>query len=145
MRSAQDKATRKRSENATAKSREPATEQLADDIAKLKMNFRAAACAIFTIPAPVPRPTASAAADGVFLPDHDGEQDLATLFKWYDRDNSGQIGVEEFRQAARKQGKITETRVSDAQLAALYSKADVDGSGEIGIEEFVEFLLRETA
>ena len=46
MRSAQDKATRKRSENATAKSREPATEQLADDIAKLKMNFRAAACAI---------------------------------------------------------------------------------------------------
>lgn len=139
MRSAQDKATRKRSETATAKSREPATEQLADDIAKLKMNFRAAACAIFA--APVPRPTASAAADGVFLPDHDGEQDLATLFKWYDRDNSGQIGVEEFRQAARKQGKITETRVSDAQLAALYSKADVDGSGEIGIEEFVEFLL----
>ena len=79
----------------------------------------------------------------MFLPDHDGEQDLATLFKWYDRDNSGQIGAEEFRQAARKQGKITETRVSDAQLAALYSKADVDGSGEIGIEEFVEFLLAE--
>ena len=140
VRSAQDKATRKRSEKATAKSREPATEQLADDIVKLKMNFRAAACAIFT---PLVRPTASAAADGVFLPDHDGEQDLATLFKWYDRDNSGQIGVEEFRQAARKQGKITETRVSDAQLAALYSKADVDGSGEIGIEEFVEFLLAE--
>ena len=73
----------------------------------------------------------------------DGKQDFAALFGFYDRDNSGTIGVEEFRQAARKHGKVTNTMVSDEELGRLFAQADEDGSGEIEVAEFVEFLDRE--
>lgn len=74
---------------------------------------------------------------------HDGKQDMSALFGFYDKDNSGTIGLDEFRQAARKHGKVTKEMVSDEELRRLFAQADEDGSGEIEVSEFVEFLNRE--
>ena len=111
-------ATRKRGAKAAKKVHHKDQRKLDADIQSLKRNFRAAAY-------------------------NDGQQDMAALFRFYDRDNSGTIGVEEFRQAARKHGKVTVAKVSDAELTKLFAQADEDGSGEIEVTEFVEFLNRE--
>jgi Ca2+-binding EF-hand superfamily protein len=111
-------ATRRRGAKAAKKVHGKDQLALDADIARLKRNFRAAAY-------------------------HDGQQDLAALFRFYDRDNSGTIGEAEFRQAARKHGKVTAAKVSDAELAKLFALADEDGSGEIEVDEFVEFINRD--
>jgi calcium-dependent protein kinase len=113
-----DAATRRRGAKAAKKVHSKDQSALNADIARLKRNFRAAAY-------------------------HDGQQDLAALFRFYDRDNSGTIGVEEFRQAARKHGKVTAAKMSDAELTRLFAQADEDGSGEIEVDEFVEFINRD--
>jgi hypothetical protein len=92
-----DAATRKRSAVAAKKVHKKDAVKLGGDILRLKRNFRAAAY-------------------------HDGKMDMAALFGFYDRDNSGTIGLEEFRQAARKHGKVTAKMVSDDELGRLFAQ-----------------------
>ena len=69
-----------------------------------------------------------------------GKHDFAALFKHYDRDNSGELDFDEFRRAVRKDGKLTEEVVADADLEKMFAAVDTDGGGSIGLDEFEELL-----
>ena len=69
-----------------------------------------------------------------------GKQDFAALFRHYDRDNSGELDFDEFRRAVRKDGKLTEEVVADADLEKMFAAVDADGGGSIGLDEFEELL-----
>ena len=57
---------------------------------------------------------------------------IRKAFETYDDDNSGQLDLDEFRQAVRHLG----TKLSEFQFQELVAEIDVDASGEIDIEEF---------
>ena len=69
-----------------------------------------------------------------------GGQDWEAMFKFYDRDNEGSLGKDEFISACRRDGKISVEVVSDIELMLLCNFVDKDGSGEINYEEFHLFL-----
>ena len=69
-----------------------------------------------------------------------GRMDIQRLFKYYDRDNSGELDFDEFRVAARKDAKLTKQEVSDAALRKLFDRVDTDKGGTIGLDEFQELL-----
>ncbi len=57
---------------------------------------------------------------------------IRKAFETYDDDKSGQLDLDEFRQAVRHLGN----KLSEHQFQDLVSEIDVDASGEIDIEEF---------
>ena len=69
-----------------------------------------------------------------------GRMDIRKLFRYYDRDNSGDIDFDEFRVAARKDAKLTKQELSDAGLRKLFDRVDTDEDGTIGIDEFRQLL-----
>ncbi len=69
-----------------------------------------------------------------------GRMDIARLFRYYDRDNSGELDFNEFRIAARKDAKLTKQEVSDAGLRKLFDRVDIDKGGTIGLNEFQQLL-----
>ena len=69
-----------------------------------------------------------------------GKRDIPQLFRYYDKDNSGEMDFDEFRKAARKDAKLTKNEVPDVQLQKLFNRVDTDGGGTIGLDEFVELL-----
>ena len=62
------------------------------------------------------------------------------LFRFYDRDNSGTLQFNEFKNAVRKDGKMTKQVLSDRDLRFLFKRVDRDGGGEIDINEFSKWL-----
>jgi len=66
-----------------------------------------------------------------------GGTDWAKLFREQDRDNSGNIGWEEFKQMCRRTLKLTEP---EPILSALFMSLDGDQSGELEIEELVAYI-----
>jgi Ca2+-binding EF-hand superfamily protein len=73
---------------------------------------------------------------------HLGKMDFARLFRYYDRDNSGQIDRSEFVSLVRRDGKVPPTKMSDHQLERMFdTKVDNDGGGEVSHSEFVEWIL----
>ena len=69
-----------------------------------------------------------------------GGVDYAKLFRHYDRDNSGDLEVDEFMSAIRRDAKIPKKDVSDKELAAVFAAVDDDGGGSVDIDEFVAWL-----
>ena len=71
-----------------------------------------------------------------------GGVDLPKLFKHYDRDNSGALEYEEFRQAVRKTGgaSFTQSHVPDQELREMFDHVDKDQNGTIGLSEFIALL-----
>eukprot|EP00744_Colponema_vietnamica_P008044 GILI01011499.1.p1 GENE.GILI01011499.1~~GILI01011499.1.p1 ORF type:complete len:413 (-),score=104.93 GILI01011499.1:34-1272(-) len=63
---------------------------------------------------------------------------LYRTFRFYDRDRSGAISMEEFKFTMVQLGLL----YSDAYLRALFNRYDTDGSGSIVYEEFVNALRR---
>jgi len=66
--------------------------------------------------------------------------DWDRLFNHYDRDNSGTIQFEEFRQLIRRDGKICHKTLSDDMLREIYMLVDEGGDGTIEITELIEWL-----
>ena len=66
------------------------------------------------------------------------------LFRFYDRDNSGALQYNEFKNAVRKDGKMTKNQLSDNDLLFLFRRVDRDGGGSIEIEEFSKWLKNTT-
>ena len=62
------------------------------------------------------------------------------LFKYYDRDKSGQIGFKEFALLIRSDAKISKAMLTDRDLQAIFSLIDTDASGEIEYGEFVNWV-----
>ena len=69
-----------------------------------------------------------------------GGVDFRKLFRHYDRDNSGELGFDEFRGAIRRDGKITEADVSDRDLRRLFREVDADAGGCVDIAEFLRWV-----
>jgi len=63
-----------------------------------------------------------------------------TLFKYYDRDNSGEMNFQEFKAAIRKSAKIRPTDISDEALEELFNQLDKDGGGNVEFSEFLGWL-----
>lgn len=68
--------------------------------------------------------------------------DYKQLFHYYDRDNDGQLQLQEFISAIRRDAKQSRTKRgwSDKTLIALFNAIDQDNSGTIEYEELVNFL-----
>ena len=62
------------------------------------------------------------------------------LFRFYDRDNSGQIGYTEFKRLVRTDAKITSSHLPDKNLRAIFKLVDRDDSGEIDYTEFLAWV-----
>lgn len=63
------------------------------------------------------------------------------VFRTYDKDNSGEIDMEEFKAIIRKQARVKVQEVSDEALTALFNSVDQDGGGTVNYyEEFLPFL-----
>lgn len=72
---------------------------------------------------------------------HNGKVNWLKLFRYYDRDNSGEINYDEFRQAIRKDAKVPPEILSEAKLLALFRFVDKDGGNTIAYDtEFVPWL-----
>ena len=69
-----------------------------------------------------------------------GGVDVEALFRHYDRDNSGDIGFDEFRSAVRRDAKVPQAHLSDAQLRTLFRSVDTDDSGDVTLNELTVFL-----
>ena len=75
---------------------------------------------------------------------HLGKMDFARLFRYYDRDNSGQIDRKEFISLVRRDGKIPPAKLSDLKLEKMFdTKLDLDGTGDVSHAEFVEWILED--
>ena len=72
-------------------------------------------------------------------------QDPKKLFSHYDRDNSGHLDFNEFRNAVRRGGHLTPSMLSDGDLRKLFSAVDDDSSGDVSIDELTAFVWGETA
>ena len=66
--------------------------------------------------------------------------DWKKLFNFYDRDNSGAVDFDEFKQLLRSDAKISKSHLSDKDVKILFDAVDIDGSGEIDWFEFNEWV-----
>ena len=62
------------------------------------------------------------------------------VFRQYDDDGSGELDLEEFTDAMRRDAEIPKHKVPDDGLQKLFNAIDIDGGGTIDSEEFSEFL-----
>ena len=69
-----------------------------------------------------------------------GGVDWHKLFNHYDRDNSGEIGMMEFKRLLRSDAKIPVSQLSDTDVKSLFNSIDTDGSGEIDADEFLVWV-----
>ena len=67
-------------------------------------------------------------------------QDPSQVFAHFDRDNTGELDEEEFRNAVRRAGKITSAMMSDAAVSKLFRAVDSDGNGTVGLDELTDFI-----
>lgn len=66
------------------------------------------------------------------------------MFRFYDKDNSGELDFEEFCEAIRKQARISAEEIPDDGLQIIFDDVDADGGGTVDILEFVEWLDPDT-
>jgi hypothetical protein len=69
-----------------------------------------------------------------------GGKDFVKLFRHYDRDNSGELGLEEFCRCVRKDVKLTLNMMSDDEVRELFEAVDTSGDNTIDEKEFVALL-----
>ena len=60
---------------------------------------------------------------------------LTAAFKSFDRDNSGSISIQEFKDAVDSEGPIMHQH-----WEFIFSEVDDDGSGEINFDEFSDMM-----
>ena len=63
-----------------------------------------------------------------------------TIFEMYDDDASGELDVEEFTNAVRKECEISAAAVPDSEIEELFNVIDADGSGGIDSGELMELF-----
>ena len=72
-----------------------------------------------------------------------GGIDVVKLFQHYDRDNSGELDMDEFLSALRRDAKVPRGSVPDEQLRDVFYRVDADNSGTVDTQEFAEWLQLE--
>jgi Ca2+-binding EF-hand superfamily protein len=66
--------------------------------------------------------------------------ELDMIFRRFDKDGSGQLDIDEVRQALRRSLKVPPSLISDLQIKSLCKQLDADQSGAVSVEEIVDFL-----
>jgi len=69
-----------------------------------------------------------------------GGVDWHRLFDHYDRDGSGSVSLNEFRNIIRKDAKVTASMFPDEMLEHLFEIVDEDKSGKVAYREFLVWL-----
>ena len=65
-----------------------------------------------------------------------GGVDWTKLFNHYDRNNTGELNLMQFKRALRSDAKITVSMLPDNHVRHLFNTIDLDGGGTIDEEEF---------
>ena len=65
------------------------------------------------------------------------DETIKEAFNFFDKNGSGSISIEEFRQVMVTEG----AQMTDKEIEEILNEADKDGDGEIDIVEFVAMLL----
>ncbi|XP_063692440.1 calmodulin-A-like [Bolinopsis microptera] len=73
-------------------------------------------------------------------PGVDPEQQLAEVFRLFDKDRSGYITQDELRSVMLSLGQP----LSDEQLRDMIAYADLDGDGKINLKEFIKIMTTDT-
>ena len=74
-----------------------------------------------------------------------GKRDFPNLFRHYDRNNNGDISVEEFVSLVRRDGKVSRSAMTDQELELMFVQdVDKDQSGTIEYAEFEAWILNES-
>ena len=71
------------------------------------------------------------------MKEEDTEDELSTAFKAFDRDNSGQISVEQLKLVMTNLGD----KLTDEEVGEMLRESDLDGNGSIDTEEFVRMMM----
>merc|ERR1712137_1479819 len=69
-----------------------------------------------------------------------GGSDWANLFRHLDKDNSGFIEFEEFRDMCRRVLKLSTKDHNDDELLQVFMAVDADGDAQVSVEEMIEFV-----
>jgi calcium-dependent protein kinase len=67
------------------------------------------------------------------LVDKQEREELAKMFRGFDKNNDGRLDLDELKEGYERMNKI----VSDDELDKIFSQIDVDGSGFIDYTEFI--------
>ena len=68
------------------------------------------------------------------------EEDVEHIFKMFDTDGSGEVGIHEFEATFERLGNP----MSITELQAFVREIDEDNSGTINLEEMVKFMEKYT-
>ena len=72
--------------------------------------------------------------------------DYDRLFRHYDRDSGGTLGLKEFISLMRRDAKVAKRAMLDAELKVIFERSvDTSGDGEVSCEEFVAWLKDDEA
>ena len=63
---------------------------------------------------------------------------IKEAFNLFDKDGSGTVSLEEFRQVMTKEG----AQMTDEEIDEIIQNVDVDGDGQMNIDEFITLLTR---
>ena len=74
-----------------------------------------------------------------------GRRDFVKLFKYYDRDNSGNICNLEFISLMRRDGRVSKLKMSNTVLNEIFDQVDIDQSGEVSYQEFIDWVQKDAA
>ena len=71
-----------------------------------------------------------------------GSKGWQGLFELYDDDGSGEIDLEEFTGAVRKDMRLPQQVITDEELRDLFAQADADGAGSLDSAEFADWIVQ---
>lgn len=69
-----------------------------------------------------------------------GGVDWTKLFNHYDRNNTGELNLMQFKRALRGDAKITVSMLPDNHVRHLFNTIDLDGGGTIDVDEFIAWV-----
>ena len=69
------------------------------------------------------------------------EDELLEAFRVFDKDGSGKIGAQEFKEMMMHSGEP----LNEEEVADLLKQADADGDGELDIAEFAHAMLAQSS
>merc|ERR1712194_194893 len=75
----------------------------------------------------------------------DAERQLEVLLGRFDKDGSGQLEYPEVRKAIRRQLKIQDNVISDADIMSFCGHLDADGTGLVNINSIIAFVCSQDA
>ena len=64
--------------------------------------------------------------------------ELGSIFRAFDKDNSGVISTEEFVDGIMKLNKVTNFQLTEEQARILMKAIDVNGDGDLSYHEFLQ-------